>query len=115
MSSNKSSKSEPLSDGEVLFLGLVVIGFLAFGYALIPKSERQIKQEKELATKQEVERTKKISENKMTPDGKLLYTDPQTGCVYYNNYYYNSFDTNGILTPRFGKDGKPMGCLDVKQ
>ena len=41
---------------------------------------------------------------RMSSDGKPLYTDPETNCVY--------FMTGGreVGPPRIGKDGRVMGC-----
>jgi len=113
MSIRKAYLTEPLSWIEVVMLVLIVIILASFIWVnFIPKSERQIKQEKELVTQQEIERAKLISENKMTPDGRQLYTDPQTGCVYYNNYTYHGYR---VLTIRNGSDGKQVGCGNVKE
>jgi len=73
------------------------------------KAEMQLK---ERAAQREAERAKEISENKITSDGKGLYTDPDTGCVYFLNPSSNGYR---VLTIRNGKDGKQVGCGNVKE
>lgn len=43
---------------------------------------------------------------RMTTDGKYLYIDPDTGCRYFR---FTSKDGT-VYTPRYGKDGRVMGC-----
>lgn len=47
---------------------------------------------------------REVREMRMSADGKRLYTDPETNCVYFMTSH------NEVGPPRIGKDGRVMGC-----
>jgi len=110
--SNSGIKNFGVDHPAVLAIGfLLAFAIYLFFYPPLP-SEQEVKLEKERVAQREAERAKEISENKITSDGKVLYTDPDTGCIYYSNYSYMN---HRILTPRLNEDGRPMGCRKLKQ
>jgi hypothetical protein len=45
-----------------------------------------------------------IAKGLRTEDGRRIYSDPLTGCVYFQS------ESGMIESPRFAADGKQMGC-----